>query len=322
MKHDTLLQMVQSIIDTLVNVSGASVNSMRSFLSKTIFKVEVTNPVSKMEVTNQLQISNLKGLEDGLKNNALAIRELKKPIESDKKVKVTNLSDIKFPAFPKFPLFPKSFKVDNFPREFRISNLEDLVPALKKMAEMIEKIDVRPEVKVEAPVVKVEAPSINIPKQEPPIVNVAAPDLKDLTKLIEFFTKLGERNPLPVRLSDGQKFYKALERMAEIYAGSSFSAFQDSTGHDGRAILNRNNEIQTTTSETWDANDVEVVNSTLTYFGEESVDGRWRVRKVVKSGSFTSIRHATIRNNSNYTNYQEAWDDRANLEFGYAREAL
>jgi hypothetical protein len=324
MEYKQALALVQSVIDTVTNTAAAVIVALKDFGSKNIFKVNVTNPVTKMDVEGRVEVTNTKEIENQLKNNALAIRELKKPIESEKKVRVSNFSDIKFPKFPRFE-FPKTFSVSNFPKDIRVSNLKDLVPALKKMADNIEKMDVRPEVRVEAPVVNVEPPVVNIPKQDPPVVNVEAPDLSELTKILEFFNSLGAKKPLPVRLSDGQKFYKALERMAEIYAGSSFSAFRDVSGNDGRGILNKNNELLVTTSDTWSLNEVDTQqNGNLTYLGEETIDGRWRITRVQRVGQYNTMNYATIKNNPSAAEYDfpTAWTNHETLDYGRVSEAL
>ncbi len=98
--------------------------------------------------------------------------------------------------------------------------------------------------------------------------------------------------------------------------------FQYYTGDGARPLVNRNNELQVSVNDTWDVNDTDKASATVTYFGEESVEGKWRVRKVVTSGDITSIRHATVRNNSEVSNYVDAWTSRTSLTFSYAKEAL
>src|SRR5690606_26852408 len=147
------------------------------------------------------------------------------------------------------------------------------ITLLGKINRSVNDIDTKPSVTVTPTPITVEAPVVKVPKQEAPVVNVEAPDLSQITAIIEFLTSLSVSKPLPVRLSDGKRFYNALQKMADIYAGSSFSAFQDISGRDGRAILNARNELKVTTSDTWDANDVDRVNTSLTYFGEETADG-------------------------------------------------
>lgn len=320
MRYEQIVQFVQSIINSVQNTGIASVKEIERFFRKETISVKVTNPQGKVKVTGDVKVTNQQDVEKQIKNIALAIRELKKPLAALKKVEVTNM--LKPQPFPKFPDFPKSFKVDNFPTETKISNMREFVAAVNKIVNAIDKLDLKPEVNVAAPVVNVPAPVVNVPEQKAPVVNVEKPDLSDIKEIVTFLKEVSETKPLAVRLSDGKKFYKALEKMADIYAGSSFSAFQTVGGRDGRAQLNARNEVKVTISDTWDTNDVDRVNTRQTYFGEETSDGLWRVRKVTKDGTLTSIRHATKRNNNSYDSYEAAWADRADLDYGYAREAL
>lgn len=317
MNYKTILQFVQSIITSIENTGIALGNSIRENLeglSEKTLSVRVENPQKKVEVTGEVKVDQSK-TEAQLKNTALAIRELKNALKPLKEIRVSN-----FPSFPKFPDFPKVIKVSNMPTETKVSNMKEFVQAVQKISNAIEKIEFEPEIKVSAPNVVVNPTPVNVPKQPAPIVNVEAPDMSGLSKIMDFLDSVGVKKPLAVRLSDGAKFYKALEKMADIYAGSSFSAFQNSDGSEGRGMLNRNSELKATINDTWDANDVDKFSSTVTYFGEETIDGSWRVRKVVKDGTLTSIRHATERNNIDYTSYEPAWDARATLDYGYARE--
>jgi len=314
--HKFIVSLFQSVIDS-VQQSGLYVGrSIDSALKKTL-SVKVTNPQSKVEVTGKVDVDYSK-LEAQMKNQALAIRELKKPLASLKEVTVSNIS-----AFPKFPAFPKPLPFPEFPKETKVSNLKEVVDGLSKLEKKLSTLKLDPEIKVAAPIVNVPAPIVNIPKQPTPQVNVEAPDLTSITKIIEFLNDIGPKNPLSVRLSDGQKFYKALEKMADIYAGSSFSAFMSTTGEDARAQLNRNNELRVTVSDTWSLNNTHTI-GLLTYLGEETVDGSWRITLVEKVGTRNIMHYATKRNNAatESFDYQQAWDIHATLDYGRVSEAL
>lgn len=323
MKYETILKLVQSVIDSFTNVAVAHFNGLKKLLTTSVFSVKVTNPTTKMKVEGEVKVSNVPLIVKAVGGVVLAINSLKKAVIANKSVMITNFKDIKFPEFP------KKIEVSNQPTEMKVSNMKEFITAVEKIAEFLAKVKYDPRIEVnptpvnvKAPIVNVEAPVVNVPKQDPPIVNVEKPDLSDIKKLLKFFEEINAKKPLAVRLSDGAKYYKALEKMAEIYAGSSFSAFQDPSGGDGRAMLNARNEVKVTIADTWDANDVDRVSSTLTRFGEETADGIWRVREVTKTGTITSIRHATKRNNPDVESYEAAWTDRENLTYGYAREAL
>lgn len=319
MEWKSIVNLVQTVINAIQNTAKFVVVDIRR-ISKQTFSVKVTNPQDKVEVSGSVKVSNQPDLEKKIKDIALAIRELKKPLAALKKVDINNFP--KPQPFPKFPEFPKEFRVTNPQTEVTIKNMQQFVNAVDKIVTQISELDLKPVVKVEAPVVNVpeqKAPVVNVPA---PVVNVEKPDLSDIHEIIEFLEEIGPKKPLAVRLSDGGKFYKALEKMAEIYAGQEVSVFQSVDGGSGRAMLNARNELKTTISDTWDANDVERVSSSLTYFGEETADAAWRVRKVTKDGTITSIRHATARNNPDVASYEDAWTARVDLEYGYAREAL
>jgi arabinogalactan endo-1,4-beta-galactosidase len=64
----------------------------------------------------------------------------------------------------------------------------------------------------------------------------------------------------------------------------------------------------------FESNDVDQVSSTLLYDGGEDPEGQWCIQKV-DSTTGVSIRFATIKNNSTYTNYTDAWTDRASLNY-------
>lgn len=71
-------------------------------------------------------------------------------------------------------------------------------------------------------------------------------------------------------------------------------------------------------------NDVDAVSESLTYVGCEDKDGVWLVKKISVSGTVTTIRFATagIIANAAYTNYGDAWDDRATLTYTTFGEAF
>lgn len=326
MKYETLLKLVQSIIDSFTNVAVAHLNGLKGYLSKSVFSVKITNPTTKVKVEGDVKVSNLQGLLKAIGGIPIAINALKKAVIANKSVMITNLKDIKFPEFP------KKIEVTNPQKEVKITNMKEFTDAVEKVAEFIAKIkydpriEVKPaDVKLKAPIVNVEAPIVNVPEQKPPVVNVAAPDLSALKKLLEFFDAINAKKPLAVRLSDGKAFYKALEKMAEIYAGSTFSAFQTLDGNEGRGILNRNNELLVTTSDTWSLNEVDSQqNGNLTYLGEETIDGRWRITRVQRVGQYNTMSYATIKNNPAAADYDfpTAWSNHNDLEYNRVSVAL
>lgn len=317
MTYAQIVELIQTIINAIQNSGLFFVKELRILFQDT-FSVKITNPQKKIEVTGKVEV-NQSATHNKLGGVVLAINALKKALKPLGEVKVSNM--VKIPPFPKFPEFPKKIEVSNQPDKMEISNLQGVEKALAAVNNAIKSLKLNPEIKVSVPLEPNPAPIVNVPEQPAPIVNVDAPDLSDITKIIEFLNEIGAKNPLAVRLSDGKSFYKALERMADIYAGSSFSAFQTTDGGDGRASLNKNSEVKVTTSDTWSLNDVHKV-SNVNYLGEETIDGSWRVTQITKTGDFNVMRYATPKNNATVKSYGSAWASHESMVYGKVSEAL
>ena len=68
-------------------------------------------------------------------------------------------------------------------------------------------------------------------------------------------------------------------------------------------------------------NNIDEASSTLTYVGKEDADGVW-VIMAIDTSSGTSITYATQTNNPTYTNYSDAWTDRASLTYSAYKDAF
>jgi hypothetical protein len=69
-------------------------------------------------------------------------------------------------------------------------------------------------------------------------------------------------------------------------------------------------------------NDVDKSSSILFYEGLEDAEGSWQVVKTTLDGELTSMRFATVLNNSMITNYSSAWNQRSSLVYGTYSEAF
>lgn len=69
------------------------------------------------------------------------------------------------------------------------------------------------------------------------------------------------------------------------------------------------------------AHDVDEPSSTLTYVGKVRKDGTWVIMKI-DTASGTAIRYAGSKNNSSYSDYASAWNDRDSLTYGLVNEAV
>jgi len=318
--YETITKLANEFIKSIQNTGVFVVKSankkadeLKKILSSNTFSVMVKNPQKKVDVKGTVVVGNQSKLEKKIDKLEKAISKISDILPSLKEVEITNHKS-----------FPKSVKVSNLSDKTRVQNLNVVVDALDEVKKVVSKLKLDPQIKVSAP--KIPAPVVKIAKQPAPVVKIQEKEvdlsaLNDLTDFWQSLTKSAKKS-ISVRLSDGKKFYKAMDKMIEVATANNSSHFRYYTGGEARPIVNKNDELQVTVNDTWEVNDTQRVSNVLTYFGEESVDEKWRVRKVTKSGTLTAIRHATIKNNSSIEGYDEAWVERTSLEYGLVREAL
>lgn len=307
-----ITNLTKSIIDSIQNTGVAVVKSLhikideavKSVLSHT-FPVKVINPQESVKVSGEVKVTNQIKLDE-LSKKLDILKQAVISYKAPDKIEVKN--------FPKWD-FPKEIKVSNLNNKAEVSNLGVVVNALGEVKKAVNNLKLNPEIKVEP---KIEPPIVNLPKQDPPIVNLQEKevDLSALRDLLEFWQSLtvNAKKSLSVRLSDGKEFYKAVDRIAESTTNFSFP-FTNLGGDAVRAIVNRFNELMVTTSDTWDTNHVDRSTPNITYYGEESVDGKWRIRKVVINNNIETYTYATNTNNPSIASYPNAWQDRQTLVY-------
>ena len=154
-----------------------------------------------------------------------------------------------------------------------------------------------PEVEVAAPIVnvappevKVTVPEIKIPEIKPPIVNVTTPDLiaikkptwlsgifdikpiidrldQFITLVVNFALPKDPGNAISVRLSDGEKFYKALGGAISSMTGNS--VFRKADNSTSTAVVDDNGYLQTNikSSEADDYDTLIIEDGNYTYMG-------------------------------------------------------
>lgn len=311
-----LLQgIITQIINAIQNTGVAAVRSLSKTITTHTYKVKVDNPVKEVKVEGRVKVQNQKDVEREVKAVAQAVKALEKALAPLKTVKVENFP--KYPEFPKFPKFPEFPKI---PETTTVSNLNIIVNAVGELEKAVGKLKLDPTIKVEAPIIP--APVVNIPKADPPVVNVEKPDLSSIETLVEFFEGLSAKKPLPTRLSDGSKFYKAVDRLADVVTANNTSDFMDENGDPTRARVNSNSEMVVTTADTWGLNHSEEIDL-ITYLGKQDVTGEYRIMKIVDDGNgLKTLTYASIRNNPTVDNYSDAWDNRATLDYGLISEAF
>ena len=67
----------------------------------------------------------------------------------------------------------------------------------------------------------------------------------------------------------------------------------------------------------YSTNDTDNTDSDNFYEGLEDADGGWQIVKISKDGLLTHHRFATLKNNSTYATYSDAWTDRATLDYAF-----
>lgn len=305
-------QILEFIKKTLENNALAVVRSLKAHIFTVRLlsnKVEVTNPfklpsIVRVRETNpytatkdiQKQTDEYKkALVEQIKKVNLELAKLKPYSE----VTITNLKEIK-------PL--ESIRIKNPQRTVSINNFYEIQKELGKIQKSIKELKLDP---------KIIVPDVIVPEIKIP--DIKQPEIKN-NILLDQLEKLIGTNPkkyVPVRLTDGEKFYEALSELVETVSGGGGGkyAFQDTTGERTYGLVNTLRQLIVVNEERWGLNNSEKVGTT-TYTGEEDVDGNWIVRKIVKTGSNIQMSYATIKNNPAITDYQDAWDDRATLEYG------
>lgn len=73
---------------------------------------------------------------------------------------------------------------------------------------------------------------------------------------------------------------------------------------------------------TYKTNDVTNTAESPYYVGKEEADGSWYIMKVTDTAGAMSMRYASVKNNVSYTNYTNAWTDKATLTYGTYAEAF
>lgn len=72
------------------------------------------------------------------------------------------------------------------------------------------------------------------------------------------------------------------------------------------------------TSRTFEASDQDQSNAAFYYFGFLTQDGNWIIQRFDMSTTNVILyRYATIKNNSGYDNYADAWIARSSLVYNY-----
>jgi hypothetical protein len=320
-EYRVISNFLTSIINTIQNTAIASVKTLRGNL----YKVNVSNFPKTQEVKGTVVVGNQKNLEKEFKNVSRKIDGLNKDISKriellEKQVhssvksivipnafKVSNLNEVPKPKDVVIPPYPTTIKIENPQKEVKVTNIPDWNKSFDKLDNSIKSLKLNPQINVASPQVKVTPQAPVIVKKEEQLLS------DDPKKYV------------PVRLTDGKKFYEAIR---ELVVSASRSVFSDSNGKKGQALIDEDRHMQVDLQNgnilsSFETNDVEKVSTSLTYNGLENKDGQWCVQSIYSvSKSKTQIRFATIVNNENRLTYSSAWTHRASLNYGYFSEVF
>jgi hypothetical protein len=309
-------KIISEIVSNIIKTIQDTTISQTKVLRKTVFQSEVKNFPEVQRISGRVEVdqskveSALSSVEEWLKKVDNAVRSIK----PTKAVSVTN-----FPKFPKYPEFPKKIDVTvkNPTESVSVSNhptkeLKMLGVKLDKLAGEFKKVDFKPQIKVEPTPITVNQEKVVFPKIEFPEFpeQMTAKELSD-----EIFHK-DPKEYIPVRLTDGKAFYKAMEEMSMSMSGGGTLSYVRQDGTPTRALVDDSGYIMLSELD-FQMVDIEESGST-TYLGFENRMGGWSIMRIVGNSEF---RHATEYNNPGVLSYTEAFTNRAALTYGTPKDA-
>lgn len=315
--------LTQSVINTVQSSAIASVRVLKS----SVFDVRVKNFPKTQTIKGTVTVGNQKRLE---KNVSIVDKSVNKLKASVDKIKIPEEISIKnFPKPIKPEPFPKSFNVDNFPKEIRVSNTQDFKEIkvknqpTKELSDISKKVDdlskVIKKLKLD-PKIEVSSPEVNLPEISiPPFPEF--PEQFTLGELSSVFVHKDPKEYVPVRLTDGERFYTALEEFTtSVGGGGSSNPFITSDGKPAKAVIDGSGRLVVSFEESYYFVESEESSGT-TYIGKQKPSGEWLVNKIVSSTGSDVSSYATITNNPSVTEYEDAWDNRTTITYGTPKEA-
>lgn len=324
MNYQLILSLVQSIIDTISNVSKGVVGVLKTHT----FAVNVKNPVKKVDVKGQVVVSNLKNLDKPLENLKKAVFGVSEAVvQRSNEVVVKN--------------FPEEIKVSNFPK----SKIEDLLADLIKKVYTLHKplsdkeftIKQMPEVVVEnlefesGKIVKAIKglkldPKINV--QAPKPDRIVVPPAQVNVEQIEIdYEKLAKSISGEIPEIDYKKLASVLSKEMSGFVvtgggGGGKYAFKKSDGTATYGLVDENRHLQvdvlsaptpaSTDEPKYYTHDVDR-QTTYTYIGSLTILGLWQISKITNVTGVTRYMRGT-------TGYTTNWTNRESLDYGYINE--
>lgn len=201
-------------------------------------KVEVTNPTVlpdeyKVRILDEKDYTaQLKVMRDYLVKSLDEINTSIQENGPQKEVSISNLKDIQIPPAP------NEITIKNPVKDVSVSNINKVVEALQSLKEVVSKLPTKyPEAKDEVSIKNLRELSNIFDGVKTAIEGIKAP----VQKVIDFRSS-NPKEYIPVRLSDGDNFYNAIENL-RVAAGRSFS-FSNESGARQQALVDGDRHVQ------------------------------------------------------------------------------
>lgn len=276
-------------------------NELIKFLSKQTTRTEIVNPVRTVMTPDVDKVVR-------------SLEHLNQSVNRIENTDLTPVVKVMADVLSELKTLPKDIEFEQR-EDIKVSNLAEVTSVLENLVSEVQKLELNPEIKVDAPKVNVEAPVVNVEQ-----------DFTTLEKALKDVLKAVQKIAIPeVPKTDLTGVEKALEKQSKqldkLYdkPGPTFNTdlpFQDNDGNIKRVTLvggavpiTGSITASASTLADFSVNDIE--EATTSYFGYTKPDGTW----LLKSLTDTSVGYATVSNNGTVTSYTDAWTDRSILTY-------
>lgn len=283
-------------------------NELIKFLSKQTTRTEIVNPVRTVMTPDVDKVVR-------------SLEHLNQSVNRIENTDLTPVVKVMADVLSELKTLPKDIEFEQR-EDIKVTNLAEVTSVLETLVSEVQKLELNPEIKVDAPKVNVEAPVVNVEQ-----------DFTTLEKALKDVLKAVQKIAIPeVPKTDLTGVEKALEKQSKqldkLYdkPGPTFNTdlpFQDNDGNIKRVTLvggavpiTGSITASASTLADFSVNDIE--EATTSYFGYTKPDGTW----LLKSLTDTSVGYATVSNNGAVTSYTDAWTDRATLTYQRFDEAF
>lgn len=306
-----LIEMLDFYKKTSENIAIAGVKAIKSNVYTVVLKtnkVFVENFPKLQKISGSVSVNNLNQskLEKNTDKNTIkllrAVEKFEKTVKKiniPEQIAVNNLKDI---------IFPKKIEISNPQKTVSINNFYELKVLLGKILKEMQGVP-KELPKYECP----KFPEINFPQ-----IPAYPKDIK-VNNLLDITSSLLSSKPnkyIPVRLTDGKEFYKALEEVVEVFNNSK--QYSSTTGLRTEALIDSSRKQVVATVDKWVVNDRFKESDLVQYIAHEDIEGNWMILKVTKVTSGQELRYATKENNNDFETYAEAFENLTSLEYGTA----